>query len=79
MKKHLSEIEMSVRLLKEINIDLGKLNQKFDTLIDVASRPRKRKCLSPVDFARYSKFRTTESLRQAAQIARQRRCRSLAP
>ena len=75
MKRHFYETNI-IRTLNKIYVNVCKLNQNFDTLIDLTGEAKKQTKFSQVGFANYSELQTTESLLRAAQKEKQRHCKN---
>ena len=57
----------TINTLNKIYVQVFRLGQNFDVLIVLASEAKKQTKVKRVDFANYSEFQTTESLRLSAQ------------
>ena len=74
--KKLSYDSNTINTLNKIYVQVCKLGQNFDILIDVASEAKRQTKFRRVGFASYSMFQTTESMLRAAQKETQRHCKN---
>ncbi len=69
----------TIYILNKIYVNLCRLNQSFDVLIDLIGQTRKQTDFSGDDFASYSRFQTTKSTFQEVQKEKQRNYKNSKP
>ncbi|TFH25216.1 hypothetical protein E4G67_01195 [Candidatus Bathyarchaeota archaeon] len=75
MKKPIYDTN-AINTLNKIYVQVCKLGQNFDTLIDIACEANKQTKFRRGGFANYSKLQTTESMLRVAQKEKQRHCKN---
>jgi hypothetical protein len=74
--KKLSYDTNTINTLNKIYVQVCKISQNFDILIDIASEAKKQNKVKGVGFASYSELQTTESVLRAAQKEKQKHCKN---